>query len=206
MMVTGVRPATAAAGACLLSILLASCSDEVGGAPESSPSKKPPVPTVSEPLNADRYLSRPCDLIGRDSVKELGGQGAGEADVDSELAKNLAGPNCTWDTADGWFDVTVGMVHRDKAADSLKGIAGIYAERDRIAEFKPIEIPGSAGYPAVIARETVNVEGGSCPIYVGISNDLTFIAGMTNRKNPDAACDESVKVAAAVLDTLKKGA
>lgn len=208
-MVSVARRGVIAAGAVVAAVALVSCSEETGGTPQTpgaQTSEQQAVPPVASPLSADQYLGKPCDLIARSEVKALGSEEQGEPDVDSDMARNLTGPTCTWNTRDGWFDVAVATVHRDKAAENLKGIAGIYAEKAGLAEFQPVEIPGSPGYPAVIAREDVDISGGSCPVYVGIANDLTFIAGMKNRTNPDIACQDAIKVASAVMDTLKKGA
>lgn len=193
-----------------LAFLVAGCTEETGGSPQTSGPSQPgtDVPKVANPLDAEPFLTNPCDLVAKSVVSEVGGTGAGKPDVNSDMAKQLGGPGCDWETEGGYFTINIRTVHRDQAAPHLKGIGSIYAAKNDpdLIEFRELEIPGHAGYPAVIARNQDDVDDGSCPVRVGIADDLTFIADMINEDNPDAACNEATKVAASVLDTLKKGA
>ncbi|MGH3431491.1 MAG: hypothetical protein ACRDQB_01505, partial [Thermocrispum sp.] len=74
------------------------------------------------------------------------------------------------------------------------------------ARFGPVEIPGHPGYPAVIKQSERDITVGYCPIFVGVTDDLTMVVAMRHRDQPEQACDGAVTAAASVINTLKQGA
>lgn len=212
------RGISAIFGAALLVGVVAGCSDTTDGTAQppdlAQPSGSSPPPadnlTVQKPLDAESYLNRPCDLVGSQTVAEFGGLKA-MPDVNSDRAKNLTGPLCTWDSDDSdapQFHVAIQVPTNEEAPEESKGIRGFYqGHEDGLTDYlEPVEIPGHPGYPAVFAGSDLDKEVGNCSLFVGITDTLTFVAGVTDRKNPSQACAGSLKVAASVLDTLKKGA
>lgn len=168
------------------------------------------MPQVQNPLDVSRFLSNPCRLVGPRIISDIGDFDPGEPDVDSDHAKNLLGPGCGWDSKDRTQDISlrIDTVHKAHAGKGLKGIDGVYASKeDGMMDYlQPIEFAGHPGYPAAIAGSQEDIAAGDCTVYVGIANDLVYLASVVNENSPDQACPAAQKVAAAVLDTLKKGA
>lgn len=200
---------------------LASCSDD-GGDPfnpgqntqlpgTTAPNAgQPNVPKVANPLNVAPYVDRPCDLVDKATLAEIGEMDPPEPDVDSDMAKRLTGPTCQWDATNGELDVRVSIqtVHSQYAAPNLKGIAGIYGGKESglVDYLEPVEIPGHPDYPAVFAGQNTDKEFGGCPLYVGVADDMVFVARVSDRsESPKDACPATLKVAASVLQTLKTG-
>ena len=61
-----------------------------------------------------------------------------------------------------------------------------------------------AGYPGVFAFTTDARPRGSCNLFVGISEPLAFAVG-TDGRLKEQSCDLAKQVAAAVVETLKRG-
>lgn len=193
--------------------LVASCATEVGGspattAPDSASQGQPSttVPQVEDPLDVGPYLQRPCELVDRSVVSSVGSFEPPEPDVDSKAAKKLTGPSCGWFPANSGptVGVVIDTVNRDMGTG---GIRSVYdGKKAGLIEYaEPREISGYPGYPAVVAGDTDDVKAGQCPLHVGVANDLLVIVTVTNEDNPNQACPAATKVAASVLDTLKKG-
>lgn len=201
----------------LISVVSAACEDgTVGGEPTSparngsTPPSTPAIPTVADPLDPGPFLSDPCKLLDDATIASIGQFDPGEADVDSPEAKNLTGPQCGWDGKDDFgldLSVTIDTVHQREAERKYRGIAGIYGGKEAglVDEFEPVEITGHPGYPAAYAWLKGDRERGRCPLYVGIADDLTFIATVQNESQPDQACPAAQRAAAAVLASLKRG-
>lgn len=212
------RRIVAACGAALIIGGVTSCSEVTGGSPQPSDQSQAPgqsqPPTddlaVGSPLDIEPFLNRPCDLVGKATVAEFGKMNA-EPDVNSERAKNLTGPLCSWrsdDVRQPRFNVAIHVPQSEAAEEHLKGIRGIYAAREDSTTdyFEPVEIPGHPGYPAVITGGEVDKTTGDCPVFFGVTDTLTVVASVTVHGNHPEACKGSLKVAASVLETLKKGA
>lgn len=207
----------------LTAVALAGCSDDGGqdpfnppGQTDETPGSTIPnggptnVPKVTNPLNVEPFLTRPCDLVDDKTVAEVGDMDPPEQDVDSERAKRLIGPNCTWIAKERGPDIglEIHTVHRDKAEEGLKGIGGVYAgyEGGVLDYLTPVEIPGHPGYPAVFAGKNSDKELGVCPLSLGVADDLAIAMRVTNPDDPSQdTCPATLKVAASVLQTLKTG-
>lgn len=212
--------AAIAAGSVLIASLAAGCSDEADGdgfdfpgdggqSTSAKPSDELEIPKVASPLRADPYLTKPCDLVDEKVLAEIGEMEPPESDVDSERAKRLTGPRCQWDGKDGNLDVSVAIqTPTNKASQAkFKGIAGIYyGHKNGLTDYlEPVDVPGHPGYPAVFAGSNEDKEFGSCPLFVGISDELTIATRVTdNSESPQNRCPATLKVAASVLQTLKK--
>jgi hypothetical protein len=211
----------AVAVALLGATVLAGCSDDDGDPfttgqntplPGSSVPNagQPNVPKVASPLNVEPYVDRPCDLVDKATVAEIGDMDSPQPDVDSDMAKRLTGPTCQWDATNGNLDIRVSIqtVHSQYAAPGLKGIAGIYGGKQNglVDYLEPAEVPGHPGYPAVFAGQNSDKEFGGCPLYVGVADDMVFVARVSDRSEiPQDTCPATLKVAASVLQTLKAG-
>lgn len=212
------RWAAAVLGAAVLVGLFAGCSDKDRGSPQppglsQPPSEsQPPVDNlgVKSPLNVRPFLDRPCDLVDKQTVAEFGKMKA-EPDVNSDRAKNLTGPLCDWssDDLDGpSLSLAIQIPTNEAAPEGSKGIRGFYRghESGLTNYLEPVQIPGQPGYPAVFAGSDVQKESGHCSLFVGVTDTLTTVIGVTIDNNYSEACAGSLKIAASVLDTLKKGA
>lgn len=196
-------------------VLVAACSSETGGSPTSTTTGTGPsdqgamasgVPTVENPLDVGSYVDRPCELVDKKVVSSIGSFEPPESDTDSKAAKKLTGPSC------GWFpmgsgptmSIVIDTVHRDTGTGGMRGVYD-GKEVGLIEYTQRKKIPGYPGYPAVVAGTSNEVSSGQCPLHVGVSDDLLVIITVTNDDKPNQACPAALKVAASVLDTLKKG-
>lgn len=200
--------------------VLAGCSDGDNGGPFNPPGQTgqppgsttastgdPSVPTVANPLNADPFVDRPCDLVDEQTVTEIGEMKPPEEDTTSESAKRLVGPNCTWFPKERGPDIglQIHTVHREHGKG---GIDAVYAgHRGGLTDYlEPVEIPGHPGYPAVFAGQASDKEPGHCPMYLGVANDLVIALSVTDLDGTmQDTCPATLKVAASVLQTLKAG-
>lgn len=210
---------TVATTAVLVATLLASCSDNNGGVfnppgqtgqppGKTSPNAgQPGLPKVANPLNAEPFLARPCDLVDKQTVAEIGDMKPPESDPDSERAKKLVGPNCTWLPKERGphIGLEIHTVHRKLGKG---GIDSVYAgHQGGLTDYlKPVEIPGHPGYPAVFAGQDSDKQLGTCPLFLGIADDLVVAMRVTNADEPSQdTCPATLKVAASVLQKLKTG-
>lgn len=197
-------------------LVLVGCSSEPSGEPEgeanpnsSSPSGSAnlgeiPDLAISNPLDVDPFIDRPCDLVPKGIVDSFGGGKAREAEGD--LSDHL-GPSCAWElNGDGRvFHVSLGTEARRMGGQGLTEIyknvnAGIggYVE--------PTEIPGHPEYPAAFGTLDKDKRSeGYCPVNIGTSDDMVVTVAFENLAKPFQACPAALRVAASVLDTLKKG-
>lgn len=205
-----INPCVSVLSAIIVTVIFGGCSAETEGAPSANqPSQGASgsnVPQVEDPLNAEPFLDRPCDLVDRAVLSEIGDLKAGKPDVNSEAAKKLIGPSCNWHSKGSGPDVglAISTVHRDTGTGGIKGVYD-GKEAGLIDRLKPVKIPGNSGYPAAFAGDDYDFESGRCPVTVGITNELAFTASVTSEGNTKEACSAALKVAASVLDTLKKG-
>jgi len=156
------------------------------------------APKVNTPLDASKYLPQPCTVLSAAALGSFNISKPGTPDVDSELAKT-AGPSCTW-TSDAQpmpFTYNVGFLTGNK-----NGLSDTYRGRDRFkGYFEPTEIDG---YPAVFNDLNDFRPNGSCNLTIGISDKLAFrVAVKFSRDEGTKSCDESKKLASAVIQTLK---
>src|SRR5215470_11312628 len=78
--------------------VVASCSQTTAGTPDGSAS---PAPTsaaaggVSQPLDPNTYLGKPCDLVSQSALTQLGYTAPGTPNLTSQTAIT-GGPSCDW--------------------------------------------------------------------------------------------------------------
>lgn len=206
------RAISAVAISMLTAGLLVACSDPTEGdpTPPLASSSAPPVdgnsniPKVANPLNADPFMGNPCELVSNDVVVAVGDMKPGEPDTDSDMAKNLTGPSCAWFSQDLGPSISLVFetVHRENGTGGIKGVYN-GKESGLIEDFEPTEV---VGYPAAVVPIMPDDPADTCPLSVGIADDLLFVARVTDHGDPSNACAASRKVAESVIETLKKGA
>lgn len=195
--------------------LFVGCSSETAGEaqdPASSHSEASgqasgtdlPGLEVSKPLAVDPFVERPCALVPQRVVAELGG---GTSHESKGAVSNRLGPSCTWDLKkkSQLFHVLLGTAARDMGGN---GLAELYANvRAGMGGYvEAADIPGHPEYPAAFGTLGKDKRSqGYCPVNVGTSNDMVVTVSFENREQPSQACPAALKVAASVLDTLKKG-
>lgn len=201
-------------------LVLAGCSDDGNGSVFNPPGTtgQPPgstapsagdpnVPKVANPLNAEPFLNRPCGLVDKETVAEIGVMKPPESDTNSERAKRLVGPNCTWFPKERGPDIGL-QIHTVHRKLGKGGIDAVYAgHQGGLTDYlEPVEIPGHPGYPAVFAGQASDKEPGHCPLFLGIANDLVIAMSVTDLDGTmQDTCPATLKVAASVLQTLKAG-
>lgn len=202
------------AGLLLVAIALGGCTPEADGGdpPEkgkpSSDGNQGNAPKVTNLLDPSPFLSDPCKLVDDSIVSEIGSFQPGEADVTSDAAKNLIGPNCSWNNDDYSHLLSVGIdtIHQKHGEPGFKGLDGVYASHKDGRYLEPVVVQGYPGNPAAFAGEVAKREQGDCGLYVGIADDLVFTVSVLDEKDPANACPAAAKLAGAALDSLTKGA
>lgn len=206
------------AGGIVVANLLVACSDREGGDP-SAPSSAPPsvassqsvapsasagsgAPKVAAPMDPAPFLSRPCDLLSKSKLAAMGYTKPGKPDVDSDVAKDLTGPSCSWfgDGAD--FSLSIHTVNQ---RNGNGGLGPIYSGKSNglYGYLDPVSVPGHSDYPAVSADANDERTEGDCPVFVGIRDDLVFVVHVNYDKEPQKGCTAAAELAAGVIDTLK---
>lgn len=200
-------------GFLLVATAVTGCSRDEGDGPTppttpSSEGGQASVPKVTNPLSTGSFLGNPCQLVDDSIFAQIGEFGPGKPDVDSDAAKNLIGPSCTWESADysRAIDVVISTVHQKQAEQGFKGLDGVYASHEDGKYLEPVVVQGYPGNPAAFAGENAKRDRGECSLYVGIADDLVFRVGILDENNPANACPAAPRVAGAVLDSLTKGA
>lgn len=194
---------------------LAGCTDREGGqagpVTSSSPVSSQVAPStasatgvapIAKPLDPTPFLRRPCDLVAKSALAEMGFTEPGEPDTDSKLAKDIAGPSCGWRDRGNGISI---VMHTVNQKNGNGGLVPVYdsLEVGLLAFVDPVEVPGHPDYPAVEAGENDERSKGDCPVYVGIRDDLVFVVQSNYFTTPATGCSDAKKMAAAVLDTLK---
>jgi hypothetical protein len=208
----------ASAGLAVAVVVLASCSDKEPGSatgPTQGSSEGTPTttttrgststsgggangaPKVNAPLDASKYLPQPCTALSAAALQSFNISKPGTPDVDSELAKT-AGPSCSWtnDAQPVQFGYNVGFLTGNK-----NGLSDTYRGRARFKYFEPTEVDG---YPAVFNDGNDFRANGVCNLTIGISDTLAFRVRVSfTRDEGTKSCDETKKLASAVIQTLK---
>jgi Protein of unknown function (DUF3558) len=167
--------------------------------PPSSTSSPPPrtetAPTVKDPLDASRYLDRPCTVLNDAQLAGLGVIRPGISETEGAIAENI-GPQCIWHAEpEVNSTIDVGFITADE-----HGLGGLYAARETQEYFEETTV---GGYPAVFHSGVDLRERGSCNISVGISHTLSFRSAEEGVLDASRACARAKKVAEAVVTTLK---
>ncbi len=151
---------------------------------------------MAEPLDASRFLADPCAVLTSAQLARFQVSRPGKPDTESEIAKRV-GPLCSWraDTEDA------GSIGVTWQVGNKNGLADLYRIRDRYEYFNPTTVDG---YPAVFKDSSDYRAEGVCKVSVGVSDSLTFTADEHGALDAQGACDRVVRIAAAVLTTLKE--
>jgi hypothetical protein len=155
------------------------------------------APRVANPLNATRFLPKPCEVLTPAQLQTLELPAPRKSDTDSPLAK-AAGPSCLWQNSDTRSTVGVALMSGNK-----NGLSDTYSVPERWAKgyFEPTEVDG---YPAVF-NDSGDFRGqGDCQITVGITDTLAFSASESGRLK-ERSCDRAKQVAAMVIQTIRSG-
>ncbi|MFL6141551.1 MAG: DUF3558 domain-containing protein [Labedaea sp.] len=197
--------------AVFLAGLLAGCTTTIGGQPGAVPDLpgassggRPTsttsgaangAPRVARPLDATRFLSRPCDALSPAQLATFGVSAPGTPTTTGAVAE-YAGPFCTWHAAPE-VNSTIGIGF---LTGNKNGLSDTYRGRHDFGYFEETTVDG---YPAVFAEGSDSRSTGACGITVGISDTLAFDALEQGNRKGQASCDRAKQVAAAVLATLK---
>jgi hypothetical protein len=175
-------------------------SESAGSQPTAPPSADSTygAPRVSDPLDASRFLARPCDVLTPAQLTTFGISKPGRPTTTGATAEN-AGPFCTW-TADSEVNSTVGVGF---ITGNKHGLSDIYRGRSRFEYFEETTVEG---YPAVFASLNDGRAQGVCDIGVGISDTLIFRSTEQGGRKGQGSCDRVKQVAAAVVATVKVSA
>ena len=197
-----------------MTVVVAGCTSERNGTPVDGPTSEQSgenpstsvspsdgetygAPRVSAPLDATKFLPKPCEALSPVQLKGFGVSKPGEPTTTGAVAEN-AGPFCTWH-ADSAVDSTIGVGF---LTGNKKGLSDTYRGRSRFKFFEETTVDG---YPAVFNDLSDGRPDGQCNVTVGISDTLAFRAREEGGLVGQAACDRAKQVAAAVIATLKAG-
>ncbi|MCO1578505.1 DUF3558 domain-containing protein [Crossiella sp. SN42] len=186
----------------LSTLMLAACG---GGAPEpaqtsapASTSKQGVAPPINNPLSADRFKDRVCDLLTPQQRATVG------ATETPEPRESVLGPACTWDAKDVSEDTRVSATLYTKP-EAIKW-ERFFEERDRNPFFEPVgEL---AGTPAVHTHDEKVAERGGCTTNLGLSKELMMHVSVNlPLKSPDykTPCKVSDRMATFVIQNLRAG-
>lgn len=197
----------------LLAVLLVSCSISTDGFPKpglsstlpnESGSKHSPY-SVDNPVDVTPYLERPCSLVSEDLLVSLGfppSKGRAQVAKDDDVAA-LSGPYCGW-SGEGEGNLTVSLQsgNRDRGVGGLGGIKNLH-DQGRFALWEETTI---RGYPAAYYALRDMRAQGYCSIAIGVADDMSVTVGADFFvEQPSRACVTAERVAAEVIDTLKRG-
>jgi hypothetical protein len=201
-------------------LMMAGCADSEAGTPlaggttattgttsSTTPSGEPSTPAssdrygappVNNPLDATKFLTQPCAALTPQQVQGFNLSAQGKPDTDSAIAKHT-GPSCKWGSSDTGEGIDVHFV-----AGNKNGLADVYRAHGEGKWTGYWEVTSVDGYPGVFAFTTDGRPSGSCNLFVGISETLAFAINSQVQLKANA-CDLAKQVAAAVVETLKRG-
>ena len=211
------RHAASAVAILLASVLVAGCSDGEAGDPtpadttnattdsgSSSSSSNGETdlpsdgaPAVTDPLDTTAFEQDPCQMLTDSQIEQAGLIPPGEPGEGATAASCAWRNRTTNSSARVQFEVAT---HR--------GLSAAYQANDNSEYDLWEELPGIAGYPAVIADIRDNRAKGDCAIIVGTSDEVTFDLAVTlsadkvGQVNP---CDAAQQVAELALETMQNG-
>lgn len=185
---SGAVPGTPTSGGASASSAPASATEAPGDAPK-----------VPNPLPASALNGNPCDAaLTSDQV--TGFIGTTKSPQSREID---SGPACTWFSVDG-VSGQINVYYNTKVGDGLN--AAYQNARPNADRWEPTTVQG---YPAVAYTQKGMGQSttGTCNVFVGIRDDLTFGVGLTVGDNARArgvdSCAGANKVANAVLTNIK---
>jgi hypothetical protein len=156
------------------------------------------APPVTNPLDVTKFLPKPCAALTPQQLRDFNLPAQGEPDTDSAIARHT-GPSCGWTNSDTSTGIDVHFVTGNK-----NGLADVYRTHQE-GDWKGYwEVTTVDGYPGVFTFTTDGRPRGSCNLFVGISETLAFAAA-TDGRLKEKSCDLAKQIAAAVVETLKRG-
>lgn len=187
------------AGALALLVVVAGCTDPVGGAPApstttTSSSETSPVPPIKRPLDTSSFIDRPCDLLSERWATKHGFQPGKEVEPPTDSSD----PSCAWQSV-GHLQAFIGTGNRERG---MGGIAGLYRAH-RMGQIKFFELTEIYGYPAAYWGGSDERSDGAVHLDVGVQDDLAigvFATWAVVRK--DEAEPTAVAAAKEILKTL----
>ena len=195
----------------VVSVLLAgtACTTQADGTPTPGPTSAPSettttpsedptfgAPRVTDPLDATRFLTEPCTVLGQAQLATFDVSRPGIPTTTGAVAEH-AGPYCSWHAATELAStIGVGFLTGNE-----NGLSDTYRGRDQFDYFVPTTVDG---YPAVFVDGSDGRDNGRCNITVGINDQLAFRATEQGRLDAQGSCDRAKQVAAAALTTLKE--
>ncbi|MGO1051483.1 DUF3558 domain-containing protein [Crossiella sp. CA198] len=187
----------------LSTLVLSGCG---GGTPDptqatsapTSTSKQSLAPPINNPVSADAFKDRPCDLLTPAQRETVGATKPPKAD-DSVL-----GPACVWGPKDSSENTRVSATLYTKP-EAVKW-ERFFELKDQNPFFEPAgEL---AGVQAVHTHDEKTAERGGCTTQLGLSKDLMMeVAVNLPLKSPDykTPCKVSDRMATLVIQNLRAG-
>lgn len=187
-------------------IALGGCTSQAPGEPSGTSlpttTTPNPVPLVADPLDADPFINRPCDLLPRTWTDKQGFENGEPKDPEA----TLSGPACVWrapvgsETAEGKVHVIILTQPRDVG---MGGVRGLY-EGSRTGQYDFFELTSVDGYPAAFVDAADQRDQGSTRLAVGVEDDLAIVI-ITDQFEREPQRSEPLAKAAAkqILKTLK---
>ncbi len=152
------------------------------------------APKVDNPLDVDRFVSKPCLALTAEQATTLGVKPQGEA------RKGPTGELCDWTNEVGAL-IDFGFTVTDS-----RGLSAIYAAKDKYKYFE--RLPDVEGYPVVAADVVSRRDKGSCVVSVGVSDELAFTLGLVQSPEKIGSadpCTVAASVSTMMLKTMKSG-
>jgi hypothetical protein len=134
-------------------------------------------------------------------MTQLGYTDPGVPNTTSRTAQT-GGPSCDWLMPDSSKTAHVG-IQRASSGQNNGGVAKIVSLNGSLYGF--VELTSVAGYPAAYADSSDRRSRGTCYMYVGITDDLTFSVSDDRYQGQQDSCGTVQQLAAQVIGTLKGG-
>lgn len=154
------------------------------------------APPVANPLDANRFLPKPCTALTPTQLDALGLAGPGTSD---NTLDRYTGPNCAWAAKDGTPVVMFGFATANK-----NGLADIYRGHDQ-GQFPGYFVVTTVDdFPAVFTDGVDGRAKGFCTLLTGISDNLAIAVNEKLDAGKDA-CEGARRTTSSILDTLRGG-
>jgi hypothetical protein len=189
------------AGAFAALALLTACTGKTGttsGSASPAPTGEATgngAPKVPAALNADGILADPCSALSAAQQDDIGMVKPGKGD------QGPTGPECRWKSAGS----SLNSVEVSPFTANENGLSDIYGQKAAKAYFEPVTV---AGYPAVSTNVSDLRSSGTCPLWIGVTDQLVVvvIAQIGTGANKTQPCSVAERVAEAMIQHLKGAA
>lgn len=171
-----------------LAVLLAGCSRPILGSPDTYP----PGPELSGDLEAGKFTSDLCSLLGTQQQRQLGiGEDSEGLDTSTDVGEGRI------DTC-AWFPESGDIAHLGFLSGT--SLADLHQEKDEYELFEPTWVHGRS---AVVYDNHDMREYGYCGLAVGLSDSTSLYVKNSSYENEAASCDTAKKFATAALRTIE---